>query len=485
MDEAGEEMVEMSDTAPLSRNGSFSSTISRNGSFSSTIIPIDSPEMPEFVASINSRDDWFPITASRNGNSYYAAFHSISSGIGSQALTLPVAFTTLGWTWGIISLSLMFVWQIYTKWLLIQLHESVPGTRFDRYLQLSSASFGERLGKLLTLFPVMYLSGATCVMFIMFAGDGMKLFMKINNSHPLTTIECYLLFACLATFIATLLPNFNSAAWISFVGALTAVVYCTLLWSISIAEGRLKGISYDPVTPKSDINGVFSVFNALGITALAFRGHNLVLETQATMPSSLKKKSSRTMWRGVIFAYFAIAFCLFPLAICGFWAYGNEIATHRGMLNTLDAFHQHDTSRSILKLIAILIVIHCLCAFQIYAMPILDNLTSAYIAKKKKPASKWIQIAIRIFFGCLTFFIAVAVPFIRSLSGLIGGIVLTVTVADPCFMWISIKKPERWSGMWCANFLLGTFGVVLSVIVFAGGIYGLVNPGIYVRFFKA
>lgn len=43
------------------------------------------------------RDAWLPITESRNGNAYYAAFHSLSSGIGFQALVLPAAFAFLGW----------------------------------------------------------------------------------------------------------------------------------------------------------------------------------------------------------------------------------------------------------------------------------------------------------------------------------------------------------------------------------------------------
>lgn len=46
---------------------------------------------------IDDPDNWLPITESRNGNAYYAAFHTLCSGIGIQALILPVAFTILGW----------------------------------------------------------------------------------------------------------------------------------------------------------------------------------------------------------------------------------------------------------------------------------------------------------------------------------------------------------------------------------------------------
>jgi hypothetical protein len=43
------------------------------------------------------KDEWLPITESRNGNAYYAVFHILNSNIGFQALMLPVAFATLGW----------------------------------------------------------------------------------------------------------------------------------------------------------------------------------------------------------------------------------------------------------------------------------------------------------------------------------------------------------------------------------------------------
>lgn len=46
---------------------------------------------------LDPQEAWLPITESRNGNAYYAAFHTLSSGIGVQALVLPLAFTSLGW----------------------------------------------------------------------------------------------------------------------------------------------------------------------------------------------------------------------------------------------------------------------------------------------------------------------------------------------------------------------------------------------------
>jgi hypothetical protein len=59
------------------------------------------------LTTIDPHDAWLPITESRSGNAYYAAFHNLNAIIGFQALLLPVAFTFLGWyrTCHIISIS--------------------------------------------------------------------------------------------------------------------------------------------------------------------------------------------------------------------------------------------------------------------------------------------------------------------------------------------------------------------------------------------
>lgn len=49
------------------------------------------------LTKLNPQDAWLPITESRNGNAYYAAFHNLNAGVGFQALLLPVAFSFLGW----------------------------------------------------------------------------------------------------------------------------------------------------------------------------------------------------------------------------------------------------------------------------------------------------------------------------------------------------------------------------------------------------
>lgn len=44
------------------------------------------------------------------------------------------------------------------------------------------------------------------------------------------------------------------------------------------------------------------------------------------MPSTFKHPAHVPMWKGAKVAYFFIAMCLFPVAIGGFWAYGNQVS---------------------------------------------------------------------------------------------------------------------------------------------------------------
>ncbi|KAJ4963222.1 hypothetical protein NE237_023161 [Protea cynaroides] len=440
------------------------------------------------LTKLDPQDAWLPITESRNGNAFYAAFHTLSSGIGIQALVLPVAFTFLGWSWGVISLTLAFIWQLYTLWVLVQLHESASGTRYNRYLQLLYATFGERLGKILGVLPITYLSAATCVTLVIIGGSTLKMFYQTVcgvtcTAKPLTTVEWYLVFTCAAVLLSQL-PNLNSIAGISLVGAITAVGYCTSMWVLSVVEGRLPGVSYNPIKSKSDPAKVFNVLNALGIIAFAFRGHNLILEIQATMPSSEKHPSHVPMWRGVKSAYLLIAMCLFPVAIGGYWAYGHLIPANGGMLTAIFTYHGADTSRTLLGLICLFVIINAVSSFQIYGMPMFDLLESHYTSRKKKPLPWWLRSIFRTIFGFLVFFAAVAIPFLGSLAGLIGGIALPVTLAYPCFMWIVIKKPKKFSLMWWLNWGLGIMGVVLSGLLVAGGLWTVIDTGIDVSFFN-
>ncbi|KAK6118938.1 hypothetical protein DH2020_047317 [Rehmannia glutinosa] len=331
------------------------------------------------LTKLDPQDSWLPITESRNGNACYAAFHTLSSGIGFQALLLPLAFTTLGWVWGIISLSLVFVWQLYTLWLLIQLHESVPGTRYSRYLRLSMAAFGEKLGKLLALFPTLYLAGGTCVSLIMMGGSTLKIFFHTVcgttcNPNSLSTVEWYIVFVCSAVILAQL-PNLNSIAGVSLIGAITAVTYCTLTWLLSVVKTRPSGnhaFFHEESIKCANVERSESFISnhpcCLFPMAIGAIGHMEICLTEPISLMSLKDKP-----------------CI------------HQIPANGGMLSALDQYHRNDTSKVFLGLTSLFVVINSLTSFQIYAMPVFDNLEFRYTSNKNGPCPWWLRTGIRVF----------------------------------------------------------------------------------------
>ncbi|TKY67786.1 Lysine histidine transporter 8 [Spatholobus suberectus] len=440
------------------------------------------------------KDAWLPITESRNGNAYYAAFHILNSNIGFQALMLPVAFATLGWAWGTVCLSVAFVWQLYAIFLLVQLHESVPGIRHSRYLFLAMAAFGKKLGKVAALFPVMYLSGGTCVMLIITGGGTMKLLFKTLcdydhgntcNAHSLSGAEWFLVFTCVAILTAQL-PNLNSMVMVSLLGAVASITYCTLFWVLSVKKGRPINVSYSSsLSQDSTVTAkITDVLNAIGIIVLAFRGHNVLLEIQGTLPSNFEKTSKEPMLRGVSVSYVLISVCVFPLAIAGFWAYGNQIYDG-GLLTSFPQFHKRQLTKFSMGAIYVLIIIHCLSSYQIYAMPVFDNLELRYTSIKNQRCPRLVRACLRLFFGGLTFSIAVTFPFLPSLAALLGGMTLVpITYAYPCFMWLALKKPTPRGVVWCFNVALGCLGMFLSALLVAAATRTLVDKGLPANFFK-
>lgn len=151
---------------------------------------------------------------------------------------------------------------------------------------------GSKLGKFLAKFPLMYTSGGTCILLIINGGEILDLLFKTicenkATCQPLSSTEGFLVFTCMAILIAQL-PNLNSMAKVSLIGATTAIGYCTLILVLSITKGRPTGISYYQYDAmKSNMKKFSDTLNALAIIALAFRGHNVILEIQVSISNIL------------------------------------------------------------------------------------------------------------------------------------------------------------------------------------------------------
>lgn len=132
--------------------------------------------------------------------------------------------------------------------------------------------------------------------------------------------------------------------------------YSTIAWGASVDKGLQKDVQYG-YKAKSTSGTVFNFFSALGEVAFAYAGHNVVLEIQATIPSTPEKPSKGPMWRGVIVAYIVVALCYFPVAFVGYYIFGNSVEDN--ILITLEK------PNWLIAMANMFVVIHVIGSYQV------------------------------------------------------------------------------------------------------------------------
>lgn len=111
-----------------------------------------------------------------------------------------------------------------TMWQMIQLHECVPGTRFDRYIDLGRHAFGSKLGPWVVLPQQLIVQVGCDIVYMVTGGKCLKKFMEVAcvNCTQLRQSYWILIFGGLQFFLSQL-PNFNSVAGVSLAAAVMSL----------------------------------------------------------------------------------------------------------------------------------------------------------------------------------------------------------------------------------------------------------------------
>jgi amino acid permease len=261
--------------------------------------------------------------------------------------------------------------------------------------------------------------------------------------------------------------------------------YSTIAWTIpifhnehsqhrDIANYTLVNVTADYDLPKASTAGhVLSAFNALGVVAFAYAGHNVVLEIQATLRSRPGKLSKIAMWRGVFLAYVIVTICYFPVALVCYWAYGNQLAADSDS-NSNSTFNsnilQFEGFRGITTAANFMVIIHILGSYQIYAMPVFDMLETVLMKKWLLAPSFKLRLITRSTYVGITMVVATIIPFFQPLLGFFGGFAYAPTTYFlPCCIWLAVYQPKRFSASWTINWICIILGVLLMLTATIGG----------------
>ncbi|XP_042036109.1 lysine histidine transporter 1-like isoform X2 [Salvia splendens] len=349
----------------------------------------------ERLAEQRAIDDWLPITSSRTAKWWFSAFHNVTAMVGAGVLSLPYAMSQLGWAPGVFFLALSWLVTLYSLWQMVEMHELVPGRRFDRYHELGQHAFGQKLGIwIIVPIQLVVLAGLNIV-YLITGGTSLQNFHHLvcPGCNKLSLTYCILIFSSVH-FVLSQLPSFNSISGISLAAAVMSISYSTVAWGASISRGVEREVEYGY---KSTMPGsMFNFFNALGSVAFAYGGHNVVMEIQATMPSTPQHPSRRPMWKGVVVAYIIVALCYFPVAIIGFWIFGNKV--DENILTTLNK------PTWLIAMANMFVVIHLVGSYQLYAMPVFDMIEALLIKKLKLKPTWYMRFISRNSYVVIVFF---------------------------------------------------------------------------------
>ncbi|KAG6588916.1 Lysine histidine transporter 1, partial [Cucurbita argyrosperma subsp. sororia] len=422
-------------------------------------------------------DDWLPISSSRNAKWWYSAFHNVAAMVGAGVLSLPSAMASLGWGPGVVVMVLSWIITLYTLWQMVQMHEMVPGKRFDRYHELGQHAFGEKLGLYIVVPQQLIVEVGTNIIYMVTGGQSLKKFHDlVCPSCKSIKLSYFIMIFASVHFVLAHLPNFNSLSGVSLTAAVVSLAYSTIAWTASATKGVQPDVDYG--YEASTTSGIaFNFLNGLGDVAFAYAGHNVVLEIQATIASTPEKPSKGPMWKGVVVAYIVVALCYFPVAFIGYWMFGNSMKEN--ILMSLEK------PTWLIATANMLVVIHVIGGYQIYAMPVFDMIETVLVKKMHFKPSFTLRFIARNIYVAITMFIGICFPFFGGLLGFFGGFAFAPTTYFlPCVMWLSLYKPKMFGFSWWTNWICIVLGVVIMVTTPIGGLRNIILQSKNYEFFS-
>ncbi|KAK4836606.1 hypothetical protein QYF36_025314 [Acer negundo] len=300
---------------------------------------------------------------------------------------------------------------------MIEMHEMVPGRWFDRYHELKQYAFGEKLGLYIVVSPQLIVEVAVCIIYTVTGGKSLKKFHdNVCSTCKDIKLTYFIMIFASVHFVLSHLPKFNSISGFSLAAAAMSLSFSTIAWVASIHKVVHADMQYG-YKAETASGKVLNSFSALGDVAFAFAGvHNFVLKIQAKIASTPEKPSKGLMWRGVVVAYIVVAFCYFPIAIIGYWMFGNSVED--------DILISLEKPAWLIGMANIFVVIHVIGCYQIYTMPVFNKMETVLVTKLNFSPTRLLRFVVRTVYVGFTMFIAITFPFFGDLLAFFGGFAL-------------------------------------------------------------
>ncbi|XVF10450.1 hypothetical protein REPUB_Repub07fG0183900 [Reevesia pubescens] len=280
------------------------------------------PQHDSFPESRLESDAGATFVLESKGMWWHAGFHLTTAIVGPTILTLPYAFRGLGWSLGVLCLTVLGCVTFYSYYLMSRVleHCEKAGRRHIRFRELAADVLGSGWMFYFVIFIQTAINTGVGIGAILLAGECLKI--MYDNLSPNGSLKLYEFIAIVTVVMIVLsqLPSFHSLRHINFASLLLCLGYSFLVVGACIYAGLSKNAPpRDYSLESSSSSRVFSAFNSISIIAAIF-GNGILPEIQATLAPPATGK----MVKGLLMCYTVCFFSFYSAAVSGYWVFGNK-----------------------------------------------------------------------------------------------------------------------------------------------------------------
>ncbi|XP_040863381.1 GABA transporter 1 isoform X2 [Glycine max] len=250
-----------------------------------TLLPDEKSENPNALEQLQHQKDVDAgalFVLKSKGSWMHCGYHLTTSIVAPPLLSLPYAFTFLGWTAGILSLVIGALVTFYSYNLISRVleHHAQMGMRQLRFRDMARDILGPGWGRYFVgpiQFAVCYGAVVACTLL---GGQCMKaIYLLSNPNGTMKLYEFVIIFGCFMLILAQI-PSFHSLRHINLVSLVLCLAYSAgaTIGSIYIGDSS-KGPEKDYSLKGDSVNRLFGIFNAIAIIATTY-GNGIIPEIQ-------------------------------------------------------------------------------------------------------------------------------------------------------------------------------------------------------------
>ncbi|RWR96518.1 putative GABA transporter 2 isoform X1 [Cinnamomum micranthum f. kanehirae] len=400
------------------------------------------------------------------GSWWHAGFHLTTAIVGPTILTLPYAFRGMGWSLGLMSLTLTGAVTFYSYFLMSKVldHCEKEGRRHIRFRELAADVLGSGWMFYFVICVQTAVNTGVAVGCILLSGECIQI--MYSSLYPDGPLKLYQ-FIALVTVVMILLsqlPTFHSLRHISLASLVLSLGYTSLVVIACIRAGHSRNAPHKDYTldPHKSTRA-FDAFASISILASLF-GNGILPEIQATVAPPVTGK----MFKGLVLCYSVIFVTFYSAAVSGYWAFGNKSSSN--ILKSLMPDEGPSLAPTWLLGLAVVFVL-----LQLFAIGLVYSQVAYEIMEKKSADVKQgmfskrnlvPRLFLRTIYMVLCAFVAAMLPFFGDINGVVGAIgFIPLDFILPMLLYNMTHNPSRTSVTFWLN--------ISIIVVFTGtGIMG-------------